>query len=478
MTWPTGADPLAWAEAYLARQWTPLPIWPLVAQADRLVCTCWAAEGCASPGKHPRVPWRHLDHVGAGQAREWWGRSPDSGVALRTGGACHLVVVDVDPAHGGRETAARLADRYGPWPATLTVATGGGGWHWYFQSAEGGLRNAAGGALGAGVDLRADGGIVVAPPSPHASGRRYHVEDPAATVAPLPAWLPELLRRPAPASVSLPAVVRAIPAGAGESPYGLAALEAEARQVAATAPGGRNHRLVKAAFRAGQLAAGGELDPGRAEAALIAAATAAGLSAREASATVRSGLAGGAAHPRHRPNPADPVPAPGGTAMVKPSEPRRELPEQIQVRPWADPWREANGFPAHSAYVELVWSGRLGPTATLLYRRLGGLARACPEGASIDVADLGAGLGLGRGDGRWSPLARSVGRLVVFGAARWDGDTLEVRRALPPVTTASLARLGPTAQRIHAAEMARRSVPDPHGGGGPGVQRRAARSLG
>ena len=75
MTWPAGADPLAWAEAYLARQWTPLPIWPLVAQADRLVCTCWAGEGCASPGKHPRVPWRHLDCIGPGQVREWWGRA-------------------------------------------------------------------------------------------------------------------------------------------------------------------------------------------------------------------------------------------------------------------------------------------------------------------------------------------------------------------------------------------------------------------
>jgi hypothetical protein len=164
--------------------------------------------------------------------------------------------------------------------------------------------------------------------------------------------------------------------------------------------------------------------------------------------------------------------------MVKPSEPRRELPERLVVRPWPDPWREANGFAAHSAYVELVWSGRLGPTATLLYRRLGGLARACPEGASVDVADLGAGLGLGRGEGRWSPLARSLGRLVAFGAARWNGDTLEVRRALPPVPSASLARLGPTAQRIHAAELDRRTGAEPAGGGRAAVPRRAARSLG
>jgi hypothetical protein len=474
VTWPADTDPLAWAQAYLARQWTPLPIWSLVEHRGQLACTCWVGERCASPGKHPRVPWRNLDHIGAEQAGDWWGRSPCSGIALRTGGPARLVVVDVDPAHGGRDTTARLAERYGPWPATLTVATGGGGWHWYFQAADSGLRNVAGGPLGAGVDLRADGGIVVAPPSRHASGRRYELADPTATLAPLPAWLPELLGRPDPPSVSLPAVVRAIPAGVGESRYGLAALDVEAAQVAATAPGGRNHRLVQAAFRAGQLAAGGELDPGRAEATLIAAATGVGLSAREATATVRSGLAGGAAQPRRRPG----SPDLGGAAMVKPSQSQRDLPERLQVRPWPDPWREANGFAAHSAYVELVWSGRLGPTATLLYRRLGGLARACPDGASVDVADLGAGLGVGRGEGRWSPLARSVGRLVVFGAARWEGEALEVRRALPPVPTASLARLGPTAHRIHAAEMARRTGPEPVGGGGPGAQRRAARSPG
>jgi hypothetical protein len=147
---------------------------------------------------------------------------------------------------------------------------------------------------------------------------------------------------------------------------------------------------------------------------------------------------------------------------MHPKDSVRELPERLPVRPWPDPWREANGFGPHSAYVELVWSGRLGPTATLLYRRLGGVVRACPDGATLDVDDLRAGLGLGQADGRWGALSRSVGRLVLFGAARWDGEALEVRRALPPVPTSSLGRLGPTAQRVHAGELARlRRPPEP-----------------
>jgi hypothetical protein len=133
----------------------------------------------------------------------------------------------------------------------------------------------------------------------------------------------------------------------------------------------------------------------------------------------------------------------------------RELPVSLVVRPWVDAWREANGFGPHSAYVELVWSGRLGPTATLLYRRLGGVAGAYSDGATVDVSDLSAGLGVGSSAGRWSVLARSVARLVQFGAARWSEESLEVRRALPPVPPSTLDRLGPTARRVHDAELAR-----------------------
>jgi hypothetical protein len=94
------------------------------------------------------------------------------------------------------------------------------------------------------------------------------------------------------------------------------------------------------------------------------------------------------------------------------------------------------------------------------------------------VADLGAGLGVGRADGRWSVLARSVARLVQFGVARWDGERLEVRRALPPVSSQALQRLGATAQRVHAAELARAARQGPEGNvSGADVAPRAGRRL-
>jgi hypothetical protein len=112
-------------------------------------------------------------------------------------------------------------------------------------------------------------------------------------------------------------------------------------------------------------------------------------------------------------------------------------------------------FPADSAYVEWVWSGVLGPTATLAYRRLSSLvANGVRE---VDLVDLSAGLGVGlRRPGRNSTLARALGRLVIFGAARPDGDALAVRAGLPPLEVHRLARLGPTAELVHRRALTRR----------------------
>jgi hypothetical protein len=69
--------------------------------------------------------------------------------------------------------------------------TGGGGRHLYFAHPGGLVRNKVG--LAPGIDIRADGGYVVAPPSLHASGLRYvWVEGRAPgriEIAALPDWL-------------------------------------------------------------------------------------------------------------------------------------------------------------------------------------------------------------------------------------------------------------------------------------------------
>jgi hypothetical protein len=129
------------------------------------------------------------------------------------------------------------------------------------------------------------------------------------------------------------------------------------------------------------------------------------------------------------------------------------LPATLAIRPWIDPSVEALGLSPRSTYVEAVWGGILGPTSVLLYRRLGTLAAARPDVGEVDLHALSLDLGVGPGSGKNSPIRRATQRLVDFGAARWDGDVLEVRRALRPVRDHQLARLSPGARSVHERTM-------------------------
>jgi hypothetical protein len=120
---------------------------------------------------------------------EWWRRWPAANVGIRTGAESGLVVVDVDTPKGGAGTLERLEREHGKLPATARVLTGGGGWHIYLRHPGQEVRNSAG-KLGAGLDVRGDGGYVVAPPSLHESGRRYKWTRPLERgLADPPGWL-------------------------------------------------------------------------------------------------------------------------------------------------------------------------------------------------------------------------------------------------------------------------------------------------
>jgi hypothetical protein len=158
----------------------------------------WSAIPVEARGKRPLVAW--LDYQErqptAEEVAGWFGRWPEANVAIVTGAVSGLVVLDVDARHGGEQSLAGLVAAHGPLPRSVAVATGGGGRHLYFSHPGGVVHNKVG--LAPGIDVRGDGGCVVAPPSLHPSGRRYAWEPgraPAqARLAPLPGWLIQLIR--------------------------------------------------------------------------------------------------------------------------------------------------------------------------------------------------------------------------------------------------------------------------------------------
>jgi len=118
--------------------------------------------------------------------KDYWGKWPNAGIGLVTDG---FVVVDFDVKNGGLESKSLIEAKYGVLPRTRTHRTGGGGLHYIYRNLNGtNIRNTV--TLGGykGVDLRANGGYILAPPSPHESGHRYEViEDSEITEA--PEWL-------------------------------------------------------------------------------------------------------------------------------------------------------------------------------------------------------------------------------------------------------------------------------------------------
>ena len=158
------------------------------------------------------------------------------------------------------------------------------------------MRSSAG-QIGDGLDVRADGSYVVAPPSRHRSGRAYRwivLPDHVAELPPIPAWL---LQRAVPAK---PTVTRSDVSlrTADAHAYAAAAVASEARKIAQAPRGQRNHRLNLAAFRLGQLVGAGLLEEATATAALVDAGMAAGPGERKIRSTVRRGLQVGRRHPR------------------------------------------------------------------------------------------------------------------------------------------------------------------------------------
>jgi hypothetical protein len=287
------------AEAYAALGYRVVP---MHAPRGDGGCTCPHGARCPDPGKHPCLAgWPRLASTTPAEVRRWWRCWPQANVGLVTG--AHFDVLDLDGPQGMEALRAALTYRDPTEHPGPVACTGGGGWHLLYAPT--GLGNRVG--LLPGVDWRGRGGLVVAPPSRHASGRRYAWVRPLAGGLPaVPDRLWALLTPPRGERTTLPPPQPATGhGGRREERYAQAALEREAAAVRAALAGTCNHTLNRAAFNLGQLVAAGLLDAGEVRAVLLEAAMAAPATGhadreRRARATIDSGLAGGARKPRRR----------------------------------------------------------------------------------------------------------------------------------------------------------------------------------
>lgn len=128
------------------------------------------------------------------QIEAWWRAEPNAGIGVATGSPSGVVVLDVDPRNGGRESVHAIVAQYGALPDTVVCQTGGGGQHYYFRLPPDEVAPSS--KPFAGIDLKADGGYVVVPPSFHPSGVVYRWEGKfhPDRLAPCPEWLLAILR--------------------------------------------------------------------------------------------------------------------------------------------------------------------------------------------------------------------------------------------------------------------------------------------
>jgi KaiC/GvpD/RAD55 family RecA-like ATPase len=258
-----------------------------------------------SRGKLPIGAWKQYQTTRAPFEQVLqWSRRP-SNVGIVTGAVSGLLVLDLDSNEAIEEARRRGL------PDTVAVRTGKG-LHVYLQHPPEKVGNRA--ALLPGMDIRGDGGFVVAPGSVHPSGATYEWENPPGLfpIAAAPGWLTDLLQKPEPIqrapqpAVSLLSRVRA-PVGRIGGAYGQRALANEIALLRSAAQGKRNEQLNLSTFALSQLVAGDVLNGDSVQGELRAAAEEIGLEAAEIEATMTSAWSAGMTQPRGVP---EAVPAP------------------------------------------------------------------------------------------------------------------------------------------------------------------------
>lgn len=127
----------------------------------------WSVIPVSARGKVPLLPWSDYSTrlPTEQEVRDWWEEYPTANVGIVTGAVSGVVVVDIDVGRGGEPRPV-----YDEAPTDLISKTGSGGWHLFYRHPGGRIPNSV---TEEGIDVRGDGGFVVAPPSVHPNGTDY-----------------------------------------------------------------------------------------------------------------------------------------------------------------------------------------------------------------------------------------------------------------------------------------------------------------
>jgi hypothetical protein len=144
-------------------------------------------------GKTPAVRWKRYQHQrpSFSQLRRWFSGEGNAGqnLAIVTGSVSQLVVVDCDSP----EDATWWEHHFPTTP--LAATTGRGGKHFYYRFPSSPIGNRSR-LLRRQIDLRAEGGLVIAPPSIHPETETAYCWKgvPEASVANLPEFQPDWIQ--------------------------------------------------------------------------------------------------------------------------------------------------------------------------------------------------------------------------------------------------------------------------------------------
>jgi Bifunctional DNA primase/polymerase, N-terminal len=275
----------------------------IMAALEAYTARGWHLFRCTPLGKEPLVSKRHggrgvhdaTASISALQAS--FEQTPAANLAVATGRASDLTVIDIDPKNGGEASVAALAAKGFIFPRTLRAITPSGGFHLYYRFAPGVLNWS--GKLAPGIDTRSQGGYCLIAPSQvrrKEDGKTGHYQwmdtetgeiresailTDADYIAPFPQWALEILCPPRKPEIFTP--IRPLSSARAQE-----RLQRQSDIIASVREGNRNGSLSSRAFFAYRnYIASGFASPLDVEARLVASSIASGLTAKEARETVQ-----------------------------------------------------------------------------------------------------------------------------------------------------------------------------------------------